>query len=87
MKPSDALRENVRVQRLAHDLSKADLSRNAHVSPTLLSNIETGKITNPGVYTLYAVAVTLGVRMEDLMGVQRIEGTTKGRVNARRDRE
>jgi transcriptional regulator with XRE-family HTH domain len=79
-----ALQENVRAQREAHDLKKVDLSRMAHVSPAFLSNVESGKIKNPGVYSLYAVAVALGVRLEDLMGVQRVEATTKGRTTARR---
>jgi transcriptional regulator with XRE-family HTH domain len=49
-----------------------------------LGTIEGGRIKNPGVFTLYAIASALGVRLEDLMGVQRIEVTTKGRRHERR---
>lgn len=79
-----ALGDNLRVARLTRGLSAARLGELAGVAPSHISSIETGKRPNPGAFTLYAIARVLGVRLEDLMGVPRVERTTKGRSNARR---
>jgi hypothetical protein len=45
--------------------------------------LESGKIATPGAFKLYGIALALGLRLEDLMGVQLLEDTTKGRVRRR----
>lgn len=81
------LGENVERERLAAGLTYRDLAEMAGVSQTQVGGIVRGKIANPGVFTLYGLAVALGVRVEDLMGVPRVDHTTKGRSRARRNGE
>jgi transcriptional regulator with XRE-family HTH domain len=65
-----------------------ELTDRAHLggvkASSTLGTIESGRVKHPGAFMLYAIASALGVRMEDLMGVQRIEITTKGRRHERR---
>lgn len=78
-----ALGDNLRELRLARGITAHALGEATGIAATAITGIERGKVANPGVYTLYAIATTLGVRLEDLMGVQRVEHTTKGRTRAR----
>jgi transcriptional regulator with XRE-family HTH domain len=79
---------NIRREREAAGLTMTALTARAqlggHRASSTLSTIESGHVKSPSVWTVYALAHTLGVRMEDLMGVQRIEATTKGRIQERR---
>lgn len=79
-----ALGANLRAARLEAGWNHRELAEMTGANQTTYSDVETGRITNPGVYTLYKLAVVLGVRLEDLMGVPRVEATTKGRSRARR---
>lgn len=70
--------------RLEREITSTVLAELSGVSAGNITEIELGRIVNPGVFTLYSIAVALGVRVEDLMGVPRVEKTTKGRSHARR---
>jgi transcriptional regulator with XRE-family HTH domain len=74
---------NVRERRLNLGLTHRDLANRTNIAATTISNIELGKIANPGVYTLYPLALALGASFEELMGTQRLDGTTKARVRRR----
>jgi transcriptional regulator with XRE-family HTH domain len=59
------LGERLRAKRTARGLSLRELARRLEVSPSLVSQIETGKI-QPSVRTLYAMVSELGVSLDDL---------------------
>ena len=58
--------ERLRIERRAHHLSLRDLAARLGVSPSLISQVETGRAT-PSVSTLYAIAAELGVSLDDLL--------------------
>ena len=57
--------EQIRRERDRLGLSLRELARRLDVSPSLVSQIETGKI-QPSVRTLYAIVTELGVSLDDL---------------------
>jgi transcriptional regulator with XRE-family HTH domain len=59
------LGERLRAQRVERGLSQRELARRLEVSPSLVSQIETGKV-QPSVRTLYAMASQLGVSLDDV---------------------
>ena len=63
--PHAQLGENLRRTRLDRGLTLRGLARRLEVSPSLLSQIETGRI-QPSVRTLYAVVSELGVSMDEV---------------------
>jgi transcriptional regulator with XRE-family HTH domain len=77
---------NVTRERDAAGLTMRALASMAGVSPSQLSNIESGKIRNPGVESVYGLATALGIRIEDLMGAPRVEVTTRYRSRSRGNR-
>jgi transcriptional regulator with XRE-family HTH domain len=62
-----ALGERLREERNRCGLSLRELARRLEVSPSLVSQIETGKI-QPSVRTLYAMVSELGVSLDDVFG-------------------
>lgn len=58
--------ERIRSARLAKGISLRALAREAHVSASLVSQIETGRL-RPSVSTLYAITGALGVPLSDLL--------------------
>jgi transcriptional regulator with XRE-family HTH domain len=58
--------ERLREQRRARGLSLRDLAERVDVSPSLISQIETGR-ARPSVNTLYAIAAELEVSLDDLV--------------------
>ena len=62
-----ALGERLREERTERGLSLRELARRLEVSPSLVSQIETGKI-QPSVRTLYAMVSELGVSLDDVFG-------------------
>ncbi|MEU1970693.1 helix-turn-helix domain-containing protein [Microbacterium sp. NPDC019599] len=58
----------LRDARLARGLSLRGLAQSLGVSPSLISQIETGK-TQPSVSTLYAIVSALGISIDELLGV------------------
>lgn len=60
--------ERLRDARQRQGLSLRGLAKSLGVSPSLISQVETGK-TQPSVSTLYAIVTELGVSLDDLLGV------------------
>lgn len=60
--------ERLRHARLRQGLSLRGLAKSLGVSPSLISQVETGK-TQPSVSTLYAIVSQLGVSLDELLGV------------------
>lgn len=58
--------DRLRAERQAHNLSLRELAERLGVSPSLISQIETGR-ARPSVSTLYAMAAELGVSIDDLL--------------------
>jgi len=61
----DSLGGRLRAERDRRGLTLRELARRLEVSPSLVSQIETGK-TQPSVRTLYAIVSELGVSFDDL---------------------
>ncbi|MGZ8717080.1 MAG: helix-turn-helix domain-containing protein, partial [Gaiellaceae bacterium] len=62
-----ALGKRLRGERTERGISLRELARRLDVSPSLVSQIETGKI-QPSVRTLYAMVSELGVSLDDVFG-------------------
>ena len=58
--------EHLRSARHAHGLNLRELASRLGVSPSLISQVETGK-ARPSVSTLYAIASELGVSLDELL--------------------
>lgn len=71
--PHAPLGENLRRTRLERGITLRGLARRLDVSPSLLSQIETGRI-QPSVRTLYAVVSELGVSMDEVFHHAEPEG-------------
>lgn len=71
--PPAPLGENLRRTRLDRGLSLRELARRLEVSPSLLSQIETGRI-QPSVRTLYAVVSELGVSLDEVFHPENGQG-------------
>jgi transcriptional regulator with XRE-family HTH domain len=59
--------ERIRAERASKGISLRSLARNVGLSPSLISQIETGKC-QPSVSTLYAITTALGVSVQDVFG-------------------
>jgi transcriptional regulator with XRE-family HTH domain len=59
--------ERIRAERLSRGVSLRSLARAVGLSPSLISQIETGKC-QPSVSTLYAITNALGVSVADVFG-------------------
>ena len=57
--------ERIRAERARRGISLRSLARSVGLSPSLISQIETGKC-RPSVSTLYAITTALGVSVEDV---------------------
>jgi transcriptional regulator with XRE-family HTH domain len=79
----DGLALNLRTARVERGMSQDRLAQMGGTSKSYINNLESGKIATPGAFKLYGIALALGLRLEDLMGVQLLEDTTKGRVRRR----
>jgi transcriptional regulator with XRE-family HTH domain len=58
--------DRLRAARTSHRLSLRELAKRLSVSPSLISQIETGR-AQPSVSTLYAIAAELNVSLDDLL--------------------
>src|SRR2546423_3706375 len=63
--PASPLGKRLRQERDGLGLSLRELARRLDVSPSLVSQIETGKV-QPSVRTLYAMVSELGVSLDDV---------------------
>lgn len=64
----DGLAINLRRVREARRLTQNALGQRAGVSRNYIASLEGGRITNPGVFPVYALARALGVTVEALLG-------------------
>jgi transcriptional regulator with XRE-family HTH domain len=76
------LGERLRHERADRGLSLRELARRLDVSPSLVSQIETGKI-QPSVRTLYAIVSELGVSLDDVFGGDRQPALPRSRRGQR----
>ena len=65
----------IRAERARRDVTIRALARNIGVSPSLISQIETGK-SQPSVSTLYAISSALDLTLEDLFDAEFAEQAT-----------
>jgi DNA-binding XRE family transcriptional regulator/quercetin dioxygenase-like cupin family protein len=67
--PAEVLRigQRIRAERVSRGISLRGLARSVGLSPSLISQIETGKC-QPSVSTLYAITTALGVSVQDVFG-------------------
>jgi len=65
--------ERIRAERERRGVSLRSLARTVGLSPSLISQIETGKC-RPSVSTLYAITTALGVSVEDVFEEQQAGG-------------
>lgn len=63
----DGLGQRLREERQRRGLSVRGLARRLDVSPSLISQVETGK-AQPSVATLYAIVTELGISLDPLFG-------------------
>jgi DNA-binding XRE family transcriptional regulator/quercetin dioxygenase-like cupin family protein len=63
--------ERIRAERARKGISLRSLARSVGLSPSLISQIETGKC-QPSVSTLYAITTALGVSVQDVFGEARV---------------
>src|SRR5438477_9666864 len=63
----DEVGQELRTHREARGLSLRELARRLSISPSALSQIETGK-SRPSVSTLYSIVSELGISLDELFG-------------------
>jgi DNA-binding XRE family transcriptional regulator/quercetin dioxygenase-like cupin family protein len=63
----------IRAERVRRGISLRSLARSVGLSPSLISQIETGKC-QPSVSTLYAITTALGVSVQDVFGEAGADG-------------
>lgn len=63
----DGVGQRLRAERERHRLSLRELARRLSMSPSALSQIETGR-SRPSVGTLYAIVTELGMSLDELFG-------------------
>jgi transcriptional regulator with XRE-family HTH domain len=68
----DGVGQRLRAERERHGLSLRELARRLSMSPSALSQIETGR-SRPSVGTLYAIVTELGMSLDELFGSTRPE--------------
>ncbi|MDN3496249.1 cupin domain-containing protein [Planococcus sp. APC 4015] len=71
----------IRQARLAQGLSLRATAGAAAISPSLLSQVETGKV-QPSVSTLYAIVNTLGLSVDDVLGTASTPEATRRQLPA-----
>ena len=78
---TEQLGARIREARIARGLSLRAMAAEADISPSLLSQVETGKV-QPSVSTLWAIVSCLGLSVDDVLGHDRAQDSA--RVNHRR---
>lgn len=66
MKKTGLIGKRIRLLRLERGLSQVDIEKAASISRSHLSNIESGKIENPGLHTLERIAAALKISISYL---------------------
>jgi transcriptional regulator with XRE-family HTH domain len=84
----DGVGQRLRAERESHGVSLRELARRLAISPSALSQIETGR-SRPSVGTLYAIVSELGLSLDELFGSGRAAADSgpaeTGSVVQRRD--
>lgn len=80
MKKATLIGKRIRLLRLERGLSQVEIEKIAGISRSHLSNIESGKIENPGLHTLEKIAEALKVTISYLFHFD--ERSLKRRVQA-----
>jgi transcriptional regulator with XRE-family HTH domain len=84
----DGVGQRLRAERESHGVSLRELARRLAISPSALSQIETGR-SRPSVGTLYAIVSELGLSLDELFGSGRAAADSgpaeAGSVVQRRD--
>lgn len=62
--------ERLLLARRHSGLDQKELGRRANVSNTYISDLERGRVTNPGIEVIYALAEALGIPVIDLLGIE-----------------
>jgi transcriptional regulator with XRE-family HTH domain len=62
------LGEHIREARTRYGMSQAELARRVGISKTAMNDIEQGKTANPGVVYIIAIADTLRLSVDALLG-------------------
>ena len=79
----DTLGTRLRAERERRGLTLRELARRLEVSPSLFSQIETGK-TQPSVRTLYAMVTELGVSLDKALAFEKRQALkVRGELRAR----
>src|SRR5512133_1487733 len=76
----DGVGQRLRSERERHGLSLRELARRLEISPSALSQIETGR-SRPSVGTLYTIVSELEMSLDELFGSQR-NAAAAGRADA-----
>jgi transcriptional regulator with XRE-family HTH domain len=76
---NDDVGPRLRAHREKQKLSLREVARRLNISPSALSQIETGK-SRPSVSTLYAIVSELGISLDELFGGQLPEARPAGRA-------
>ena len=71
----DGVGQRLRSERERHGVSLRELARRLEISPSALSQIETGR-SRPSVGTLYAIVSELDMSLDELFGSQRTAAST-----------
>jgi transcriptional regulator with XRE-family HTH domain len=67
---SSSFAERLLLARRHSGLDQKELGRRANVSNTYISDLERGRVTNPGIEIIFALAEALGVPVIDLLGIE-----------------
>lgn len=80
MSTANEIGARLRTERQARGLSLRSVAQSLGVSPSLISQVETGK-SQPSVSTLYALANLMSISIDDLLGLQArgTEGATSAK--------
>jgi transcriptional regulator with XRE-family HTH domain len=77
----DGVGQRLRSERERQQISLRELARRLAISPSALSQIETGR-SRPSVGTLYAIVTELEMSLDELFGAPRAGGATATRASA-----
>jgi transcriptional regulator with XRE-family HTH domain len=77
----DGVGQRLRSERERHGLSLRELARRLEISPSALSQIETGR-SRPSVGTLYAIVSELEMSLDELFGSQRTQAAAQRTADA-----
>jgi transcriptional regulator with XRE-family HTH domain len=66
----DTLGKRIRMARVYHEMSQAELARHIGISTTSMNQIESGKTPDPAASRIKGIAEVLGVSADYLLGLE-----------------